>query len=70
MAVEDPAITPEMIAVLRALRRADGPLGKTELLAAAGLDAKRWNSTANALLDLGMIAKTGRGRGTKYLAVN
>lgn len=69
LAIEDPAITPDMIAVLRVLRRTDEPLGKAELLDAAGLDAKRWNPTINPLLDLGLVAKTGRGRGVKYLII-
>src|SRR5690554_2899639 len=40
-----PRSPPDMVAVLRAQRRAAAPLGKTELLATAGLDAKGWTPT-------------------------
>jgi hypothetical protein len=69
LAIEDPAITPDMIALLRALRRCAEPMRKTELIAAAALEPKRWNPTIKSLLDLGLVDKQGQGRGTRYLPV-
>jgi hypothetical protein len=69
IAADAPALTPDMSAVLQALRHANAPLTQPELLTTTGLDAKRWKSALDALLDLGLVAKTGRGRGVKYLSV-
>lgn len=66
IALEDPSITPPMLALLRALHRSGKPLAKAALLEAANLDTKSWTRASKALLDAGMIAKQGRGRGTKY----
>ena len=66
LADQDPDITPEILAALRALHRAARPLNRAELIDAAAIPAKRWTPTINALLDAGLVEKEGQKRGTTY----
>jgi hypothetical protein len=52
--------------VRQAIAADNGGLGKSEVLAATGLDETQWNTAINALLAEGVVKKTGAGRGMRY----
>jgi hypothetical protein len=56
-------------AVLRALREADEPLGKSELVIRAGISFEQWPLAIRALLDAGEAEQRGEKRGTRYTAI-
>ena len=65
-ATEDATLTPDLVAVLRALHRAGAPASKTDLLAATNLDEPRWTRAIRQLLDAGLVDKEGERRWTRY----
>jgi DNA-binding transcriptional ArsR family regulator len=65
-ATEDASLTPDLVAVLRALHRAGAPASKTDLLAATNLDEPRWTRAIRQLLDAGLVDKEGERRWTRY----
>jgi DNA repair exonuclease SbcCD ATPase subunit len=52
--------------VLACLRQAGRPLGRSEILAATGLDEARWPATIRHLLDTGQVLQEGARRGARY----
>ena len=63
----DPAaLSPDLLAILRALHRTGAPASKSDLLAATNLDEPRWTRAIRQLLDAGLVDKEGERRWTRY----
>lgn len=56
-------------AVLRILREADEPLGRSDLVARAGIAVEQWQPAIRALVESGVVEQRGEKRGAKYTLV-